>query len=403
MEMDYDYIIVGAGSAGCVLANRLSFHQDKRVLLIEAGGSDKNPWVHIPVGYFKTIRHRQMNWRYITDPIRSLNNRRIDWPRGRLLGGSSSINGLLYIRGQAQDYDHWATLGNKGWGFQQVLPYFKKSEDYGPGKNRFHGVGGELSVSTIRGRRDICDAYINAAEELGIPPTIDFNGQQQLGAGYFQLTQKNGMRCSSAKAFLKPVKSRRNLTILKNAHVEKVLFEQGRSPRVKAVQVLKKGTRLTFSVNQGGEVILSAGAIGSPHILQLSGLGPENLLRERGIDVIKDLPGVGKNLQDHLQIRIVHEVNVPTLNDEINNLIRRALIGLKYGFTRTGPMAMGASQVCIFCNTENPDSRPDIQFHIQPLSADKPGIKMHPFSGITTSVCQLRPESRGSLEIKLCT
>lgn len=398
--MGYDYIIVGAGSAGCVLANRLSNRPDKKVLLLEAGGSDKSPWVHIPVGYFKTLRHRHMNWRYVTDPIDSLNNRQIDWPRGRLLGGSSSINGLLYIRGQAQDYDHWAALGNTGWGFKQVLPYFKKSEDYGPGEDPFHGVGGELSVSTMRGRHDICDAYIDAAEELGIPPTNDFNGQRQLGAGYFQLTLRNGLRCSSAKAFLKPAKSRRNLTIVKKAHVEKLLFETGRVPRVRAVQVLTKGSRVKFDVNPGGEVILSAGAIGSPHILQLSGVGPENLLRNHGIEVITDLPGVGKNLQDHLQIRIVHEVNVPTLNDEINNLIRRAIIGLKYGLTRSGPMAMGASQVCIFCNSQSTISRPDIQFHIQPLSADKPGIKMHAFSGVTTSVCQLRPDSRGTLEIK---
>ena len=396
-DANYDYIIAGAGSAGCVLANRLSADPSKRVLLLEAGGKDWYPWIHVPVGYFKTLHNPLTDWSYKTEPDPGLNGRSIDWPRGKTLGGSSSINGLLYIRGQHQDYDHWRQLGNAGWSFEDVLPYFKRSEDQQNGADAFHGAGGGLSVQNMRAKRDICEALIGAAEELGVPRNADFNGAEQEGAGYFQQTARNGFRCSTARAFLNPVKDRPNLDIVTHALVEKVLLEGAKAAGI-AISV--KGTPRQYGLKSGGELILSAGAIGSPQILQLSGIGPGNLLQGLGIPVVKELPGVGANLQDHLQIRTVYEVNVPTLNEEINSLFRRMVIGAQYVLTRTGPMSMGASQVCIFARS-NPDAEtPDIQYHFQPLSADKPGIEMHPFPGVTLSVCQLRPESRGRIEIK---
>ena len=395
--VQYDYIIAGAGSAGCVLANRLSADASKRVLLLEAGGKDWYPWIHIPVGYFKTLHNPLTDWSYKTEPDPGLNGRSIDWPRGKTLGGSSSINGLLYIRGQREDYDHWRQLGNAGWSYEDVLPYFRRSEDQQNGADDYHGTGGGLAVQNMRAKRDICEALISAAEELGLPRNADFNGARQEGAGYFQQTARGGLRCSTARGFLRPVKHRENLEIVTHALVERVLFEGARATGI-AISV--QGAPRQFGLKPGGEVILAAGAIGSPQILQLSGVGPGELLQRYGIDLVRALPGVGQNLQDHLQIRTVYEVNVPTLNGEINNLFRRALIGLQYAVTRTGPMSMGASQVCIFARS-NPDAEtPDIQYHFQPLSADKPGIEMHPFPGVTLSVCQLRPESRGRIEIK---
>lgn len=396
----YDYIIVGAGSAGCVLANRLSANPDVRVLLLEAGGKDINPWIHVPVGYFKTMHNPKTDWRYKTQPDEGLNGRSLDWPRGKTLGGSSSINGLLYIRGQAEDYDDWASQGNQGWAWDDVLPYFKKSEDQERGSSEYHGAGGPLSVTNMRAQRDICDAFIEAAEELGIPRSDDFNGVRQEGAGYFQLTAKNGFRCSTAKGFLKPVKKRENLTIITHAMAEKLTFDQQQSNKVTGIRFQVKGRPQTAQLKQGGEVILSAGAIGSPQLLEVSGIGQGDRLQKLGIQVVKDLSGVGENLQDHLQLRLVYKVTTPTLNDEINNFWRRMGIGMQYVFNRSGPMAMGTSQVCIFARTQ-PETmtRPDIQYHIQPLSAEKPGIEMHPFSGITASVCQLRPESRGHIHI----
>lgn len=396
----YDYIIVGAGSAGCVLANRLSANPDVRVLLLEAGGKDINPWIHVPVGYFKTMHNPKTDWRYKTQPDEGLNGRSLDWPRGKTLGGSSSINGLLYIRGQAEDYDDWASQGNQGWAWDDVLPYFKKSEDQERGSSEYHGEGGPLSVTNMRAQRDICDAFIEAAEELGIPRSDDFNGARQEGAGYFQLTAKNGFRCSTAKGFLKPVKKRENLTIITHAMAEKLTFDQQQSNKVTGIRFQVKGNPQTARLKQGGEVILSAGAIGSPQLLEVSGIGQGDRLQKLGIQVVKGLSGVGENLQDHLQLRLVYKVTTPTLNDEINNFWRRMGIGMQYVFNRSGPMAMGTSQVCIFARTQ-PETmtRPDIQYHIQPLSAEKPGIEMHPFSGITASVCQLRPESRGHIHI----
>jgi choline dehydrogenase len=393
----YDYIIAGAGSAGCVLANRLSNDASKRVLLLEAGGRDWYPWIHIPVGYFKTLHNPRTDWSYKTEPDPGLNGRSIDWPRGKTLGGSSSINGLLYVRGQREDFDHWRQLGNAGWSFEDVLPYFIRSEDNQNGADDYHGSGGGLAVQNMRAKRRICEALIEAAGELGVPRNSDFNGAQQEGAGYFQQTARNGLRCSTAVAFLRPVKSRANLEVVTHALVGRIAFD---GKRAIGIDADVKGARRQFRVRAGGEVILAAGAIGSPQILQLSGVGPGALLQRHGIDVVHELPGVGLDLQDHLQIRAVYEVNVPTLNEEINSFFGRMMIGAQYVLTRGGPMSMGASQVCIFARS-NPDvDTPDIQYHFQPLSADKPGIEMHPFPGITLSVCQLRPESRGRIEIK---
>ena len=393
----YDYIVAGAGSAGCILANRLSTDPAKRVLLLEAGGRDWYPWIHVPVGYFKTLHNPITDWSYKTEPDPGLNGRAIDWPRGKTLGGSSSINGLLYIRGQREDYDHWRQLGNAGWSYDDVLPYFIRSEDQQNGSDQFHGSGGGLSVQNMRAKRDICEALIAAAEEVGVPRNDDFNGAEQEGAGYFQQTARNGRRCSTAVGFLNPVKSRPNLDIVTHALVEKVQINKGRAT---GITISVKGASHTYELKPGGEVILSAGTIGSPQILQLSGIGPGELLQDLEIPVIKDLTGVGENLQDHLQIRTVFEVNVPTFNEEINSFLGRMKIGMQYVFTRGGPMSMGASQVCIFTRSRPGLDTPDIQYHFQPLSADKPGIEMHPFPGITLSVCQLRPESKGRIQIK---
>jgi choline dehydrogenase len=383
-----------------VLASRLSADPSSRVLLLEAGGRDWNQWIHVPVGYFKTLHNPATDWCYKTEPDPGLNNRSLDWPRGKTLGGSSSINGLLYIRGQHDDYNYWRQLGNKGWSAEDVLFYFKRSENQERGGNDYHGTDGPLFVSDMRFEREICTALISAAEELGIPKNDDFNGATQEGVGYFQLTTKNGRRCSSAVAYLNPARSRANLHIVTHAHAERLLFDGNDQRAVSGIQVSVKGQSRKALLNGGGEVILSAGAIGSPQLLQVSGIGPGDVLQGVGVPVRHVLKGVGENLQDHLQIRLVYRVNVPTLNDEINNIFRRALMGLEYVLFRTGPMAMGASQVCIFAKTRKDLETPNIQFHFQPLSADKPGVKMHPFSGITLSVCQLRPESRGRIIIK---
>ena len=396
---EYDYIIVGAGSAGCVLANRLSADADKRVLLLEAGGRDRGPWIHVPVGYFKTLNNPNTDWCYKTEPDPGLNGRSIDWPRGKTLGGSSSINGLIYIRGQHQDYDHWRQLGNAGWSFEDVLPYFKRAENQERGGDDYHGAGGPLAVSNMRFESTICDAFINAAGEIGIPRNDDFNGPVQEGAGYFQLTTRKGWRCSTAVAYLKPVRQRRNLDIVIHALVQHITFVDG-DGAANGIAYNIGHERRHAGLKPGGEIILSGGTIGSPQILQVSGIGPGELLNGLGIPVKKDVPGVGRNLQDHLQVRMVYKVNVPTLNDQINNVFRRMLIGMEYVLRRTGPMAMGASQVGVFAKTRPELDVPDIQYHFQQLSADKPGVEMHPFSGITASVCQLRPQSAGRIEIK---
>ncbi len=393
--MEADYIIVGAGSAGCVIANRLSADPSKKVILLEAGGKDTNPWIHIPVGYFKTIHNPKVDWCYKTEPDPGLNGRSIEWPRGKVLGGSSSLNGLLYVRGQSQDYDRWRQMGNEGWGWDDVLPLFKRSENNERGGDDFHGDQGSLSVSNMRIQRPITDAWVAAAQAAGYRFNPDYNGTDQEGVGFFQLTARNGRRCSAAVAFLNPVKSRENLQIITHAHVQRVVIEGSRATGVCYRD--RSGQEHIITANH--EVILSGGAINSPQILMLSGIGEAGQLTEHGIEVVADLPGVGKNMQDHLQARLVYKCNEPTLNDEVSSLFGQARIGLKYLMFRAGPMTMAASLATGFMKTRPDLETPDIQFHVQPLSAENPGKGADKFSAFTMSVCQLRPESRGEIRL----
>ena len=392
----HDFVVVGAGTAGCVLAARLSENGKHSVLLLEAGPKDDYLWIHIPIGYGKTMFHPVYNWRFETEPDPGMDNRRIYWPRGRCLGGSSSINGLIYIRGQPGDYDHWAALGNAGWGWKDVLPYFRKLEANSRGASAFHGADGPIACSDIPGRHELIEAIIAGAGELGVPRNDDFNGERQEGVGYYQLFTRNGWRSSTSVAYLKPARRRPNLRVETGAQAERVLFE-GR--RATGVRYRQGGRSLVARARR--EVILAAGAIQSPQLLQLSGVGPGELLRAHGIEVVSDRPGVGENLQDHLQLRLVYKCTKPiTTNDDLASWWRSAKLGLEWLLFRSGALAIGINQGGLFTRVMPGAARPDIQFHIATLSADLAGAKPHPFSGFTLSVCQLRPASRGHVRIR---
>jgi choline dehydrogenase len=392
----FDYIIVGAGSAGCVLANRLTACGRHRVLLLEAGGNDRNIWIHIPLGYGKLFSNAKVNWLYASEPEPDLNNRAIIQPRGKVLGGSSSINGLLYIRGQPQDFDHWRQLGNAGWSFEDVLPYFRRAEDQERGGDALHGVGGPLAVSNVCEPHPLCEAFIAAAQQAGFPRNDDFNGPTQEGAGYFQLTARNGRRCSTAVGYLRQARRRPNLAIVSNALASRILFAGRR-----AVGVEYRHGGVMRTAHADGEVIIAGGAFNSPQLLQLSGLGPAALLSSLGIDVIADMPGVGADLQDHLQIRMQYRCTEPiTMNDVINNWRHRIGAGLRYCVFRKGLLAVGAGYAGGFFRASPLAVTPDVQVHFIIFSGDTAGAPLHPFPGFIASVCQLRPESRGFVRIK---
>ena len=402
MTQEFDYIVVGAGSAGCVLAARLSEDPSTRVLLLEAGPADRSLWIHLPIGYGKTMWSPTYNWCFHTDPDPNMNGRKIYWPRGKTLGGCSSINGLIYIRGQREDFDHWAALGNAGWRFDEVLPYFIKAEGNQRGSNPLHGGDGPLKVSDIGAKHELIEAFIGGAQQIGVPRTDDFNGAHQEGAGYFQLNTWKGWRCSTAKAYLAPARQRGNLRIETEAMAAGIDFDGARASGVRWRQggVMKSATAKA-------EVLLAAGAIQSPQLLQLSGIGPAELLQQHGITPKRVLPGVGENLQDHLQMRLIFECAKPiTTNDQLNSWFGQLKLGLQWLLFRSGPLAVGINQGGCFMRALHDDAgqpvaaTPDIQFHVATLSADMAGGKVHPFSGFTLSVCQLRPESRGHIRIR---
>ena len=398
---EYDYVIVGAGSAGCLLANRLTKDGRSSVLLLEAGGQDDWFWIKIPVGYLYTIGNPRTDWCYRTEPDPGLNGRQLLYARGKVLGGSSTINAMVYMRGQREDYDHWASLGNRGWGWDDMLPIFRDLEDFFAGANEFHGAGGELRVEEPRVKWEILDAWREAAAQCGIPKIDEFNRGDNFGNAYFHMNQKGGVRWSATNAWLRPVLGRSNLEVVTKAHATKVQVESKDGRR--------RATGLEYVVEGQGAhmakarkaVVLAAGSIGSPQILQLSGIGPAPLLRQHGIPVVHEMPGVGENLHDHLQIRMVYKVQgVKTLNTMANSLLGKAAMGLEYLLHKTGPLTMPPSQLGAFAKSDPSQPTANIEWHVQPLSLDKFGDPLHDFDAVTPSVCNLRPTSRGWIRIR---
>jgi choline dehydrogenase-like flavoprotein len=393
MSENFDYVVVGAGSAGCLMANRLSADPKARVLILEAGGRDDWIWLHIPVGYLYAIGSKRADWRFRTAPEPGLNGRDIAYPRGKVIGGCSAINGMIYMRGQAADYDGWRQLGLEGWSWNDVLPYFLRHEDHHAGKSDLHEAGGEWRIERPRISWEILDAVRDAAAEAGIPKIDDFNRGDNEGSDYFEVNQRRGLRVSAAKAFLKPALSRPNLKLVTGAEAQKLIIEDG---RVAGVNYLSEGQMRTARAAR--EIVLSAGAIGTPHLLELSGVGRPEILQSLGLAVVQALPGLGENLQDHLQLRTIYKIRgARTLNVDFQSLFKRAWMGIDYALNRRGPLTMAPSQLGIFAKSSPDYATANVEFHVQPLSLDKFGDPLHSFPAITLSVCNLRPSSRGSV------